>query len=185
MKWFWVLIGWTATMALADDRAILLERFSQTEERGITIPPGDYILEGETPIPLPSNVTIQATGARFFFPDELPDRARRLMFAGENVSHLVWEGGEFVGRVFDPAEKVNSWLPNANTKGIEITTTEVGGTHDITFRNVRSHGVAGAVIGVHGWVEKGQETDVLAYAERVTIQDCTLLRSGKFMWDYG
>jgi hypothetical protein len=115
----------------------------------------------------------------------LPDQARVVLFAGENIAHLSWHGGEFIGHVFDPAQKENSWEPNANTKGIEITTTQEGGTHDILFRDVRSNGMAAAVIGVHGFYEKKDESNVKAYAERVAIESCSLLRSGKFMWDYG
>ncbi len=72
-----------------------------------------------------------------------------------------------------------------NTKGIEITTTRENGTHDLTFRDVRSDGVAGAVIGVFGLAGKKSNSPVEFYADRVALENCTLLRSGKFMWDYG
>ncbi len=39
------------------------------------------------------------------------------------------------------------------------------------------------MIGVHGLSKS--ESEVTAYAERVAVESCTLLRSGKFMWDYG
>jgi hypothetical protein len=45
--------------------------------------------------------------------------------------------------------------------------------------------MAGAVIGVHGLAGRSSESAVTAYAERVAVESCTLLRSGKFMWDYG
>lgn len=82
--------------------------------------------------------------------------------------------------MFDPAKKDNTWEPNANTKGIEITTTKEGGTHDVRFRDVKSNGMAAAFIGVHGLYEKKNEANVKSYAERVVVEGCTLVRSGKF-----
>ena len=152
---------------------------------GVTIPAGDYHLDGATPLLLSSNRTVVAHGALFHLPEELGDKARIVLFAGADVTHFAWYGGEFIGRVFDPAQKINTWEPSVNTKCIEITTTKEGGTHDILFRDVKSNGIAGAVIGVHGLVGKGSESEVKAWAERVVLDGCTLLRSGKFMWDYG
>lgn len=169
--------------AFADDSAKLAALLAK--DGVVTIPAGDYHLDGTQPIPLRSNTTIMAHGARFVLPETLPDQARVVLFAGENIAHLTWHGGEFVGHVFDPVRKDNTWEPNANTKGIEITTTIEGGTHDILFREVKSNGMAAAVIGVHGRYGKSSESEVEHYAERVAVESCTLLRSGKFMWDYG
>lgn len=173
-----VLLG----LSHADDSA----RLSKLLAKGgnVNIPAGDYHLEGAKPLPLASNMTVFAHGARFILPETLPDKARVVLFAGENIAHFTWQGGEFIGHVFDPAEKDNVWEPNANTKGIEITTTKEGGTHDVFFRDVKSNGMAGAVVGVHGLYGK-KENEVTSYAERVAVESCTLLRSGKFMWDYG
>ncbi|MCA1963688.1 MAG: right-handed parallel beta-helix repeat-containing protein [Prosthecobacter sp.] len=151
----------------------------------VTIPAGDYHLDGSKTIPLKSHTTVMAHGARFILPETLPDQARIVLFAGENIAHLSWHGGEFIGHVFDPTQKDNPWEPNVTTKGIEITTTRAGGTHDLLFREIKSHGMAAAVIGVHGKYGKKSESEVEHYAERVAIESCTLLRSGKFMWDYG
>ena len=151
----------------------------------VTIPAGDYHLPGTTPIPLVSHTTVMAHGARFIFPETLPEGARIILFAGQDIAHFSWHGGEFIGHVFDPAQKENLWEPNASTRGIEITTTKAGGTHDILFREVKANGVASAVIGVHGKYGKKSESEVEHYAERVALESCTLLRSGKFMWDYG
>ena len=167
----------------ADDRARLAELFAKGGV--ITVPPGDYQLDGGEPIPLVSHTTVFAHGARFVLPKELPDQARVVVFAGTDIAHLTWHGGEFIGHGFDPARQENDWEPNASVKGIEITTTKAGGTHDLFFREVRANGMAGAVIGVHGLVKKGREQEVEAWAERVVLESCTLLRSGKFMWDYG
>jgi hypothetical protein len=45
--------------------------------------------------------------------------------------------------------------------------------------------VAGAVITVLGAEKKGSDREVETYARNVTLENCTLERSGKFMWDYG
>lgn len=161
--------------------------FAAVSESGgvVTIPPGEYHLSGEHPIALSSRTTVFAHGARFHFPETLPAEARIILFSGTDLHDFTWHGGEFIGRVFDPSRKENTWEPSANTRAIEITTTRPGGTRDILFRDVKADGVAGAVIGVHGLSKKGSESEVEAYAERVTLENCTLLRSGKFMWDYG
>lgn len=172
-----------STTSLADDSAKLAALLAK--DGVVTIPAGDYHLDGTKPIPLRSNTTVMAHGARFILPETLPDQARVVLFAGENIAHLAWHGGEFIGHVFDPAKKNNTWEPNANTKGIEITTTAAGGTHDLLFRDVKSNGMAAAVIGVHGLYDKKDEANVKSHAERVAVESCTLLRSGKFMWDYG
>ncbi|WP_395749878.1 right-handed parallel beta-helix repeat-containing protein [Prosthecobacter sp.] len=171
-----------ATTSWADDSATLETLLAKGGV--VTIPAGDYHLDGIKPLPLASNMTVFAHGARFILPDTLPEKARVVLFSGADISHFTWHGGEFVGHVFDPAQNENLWEPNANTKGIEITTKEAGGTHDVLFREVKSNGMAGAVIGVHGLIGK-KESEVMAYTERVAVESCTLLRSGKFMWDYG
>ncbi len=180
---FLLLLLSLSSLSGADDSARLTELLAKGGL--VTIPPGDYHLDGGQPVPLVSHTTVIAHGARFLLPETLPAQARITLFAGSDIAHLTWHGGEFIGHVFDPAKKDNRWEPNAGTKGIEITTTREGGTHDIAFHGVRSQGMAGAVIGVHGLVKKGSESEVLAWAERVTVESCTLLRSGKFMWDYG
>lgn len=184
--WLPILLFFAAAAA-ADDRQTVSELFSSTTQNGgiITIPPGDYHLDGIEPIPLPSHATVTAHGARFHFPEILGDGEKRTLFAGTDVKHLTWHGGEFIGHVFDPAKQENIWEPNVNTKGIEVTTTVEGGTHDLFFREVRSQDVGGAVIGIHGLAGRRSEDAVEAYAERVVLDGCTLLRSGKFMWDYG
>jgi hypothetical protein len=171
----------------AKDTEKLASLFSPSAAGGsaITIPPGDYHLTGEKPIRLRSGTTVFAHGARFHFPESLPAEARIVLFSGTDLHDFAWHGGEFTGQVFDPSREVNTWEPSTNTRAIEITTTKPGGTHDLLFRDMKADGVAGAVIGVHGLSKKGSESEVEAYAERVTLENCTLLRSGKFMWDYG
>lgn len=80
--WFFALI----TLARADDTAKLAAFFAK--EGTVTIPAGDYHLDGRQPIPLRSNTTVMAHGARFILPEILPDKARLVLFAGENIAHL-------------------------------------------------------------------------------------------------
>ena len=130
----------------SDDRSRLAALFTKGADHGgtVTIPPGDYYLDGTEPISLASRTTVFAYGASFHLPEKLGDQARAVVFAGENVSDFRWFGGHFVGRVFDPDRTDNSWEPNANTRGIVITTTSGGQTANLTFRDVRSDGMAGA-----------------------------------------
>jgi hypothetical protein len=171
----------------ADDTAALAALFAAVPESGgtVTIPPGDYTLAGTTPIPLRSHLTVMAYGARIHFPDTLEDRARRVMFSGSDIQDLKWFGGHFTGRVFDPAAPAGRWEPNANTRPILITTTATGRTARLTFRDLSSSDVAGAVVTVLGAEKQGSAREIDRFARGVTITDCTFERSGKFMWDYG
>ena len=173
--------------AFGDDFAKLKDIFTSSVERAglVTIPPGDYELDGTKPLPLASHMTVTAYGARFHLPTKLGDKARVVLFAGNNVSDFRWFGGHFSGNVFDPSQPANSWEPNANTRAILITTSASERTENLTFRDITSDGVAGAVITVLGGEKKGSDREIETYARNVTIENCTLTRSGKFMWDYG
>ena len=173
---------------VTDDTPALAACFADVARRGggvVTIPPGDYFVAGEKPAVIPSRTTVFAHGARFHLPKQLGDKARLVVFSGTNVTGFAWHGGFFQGYCFDPARRENSWEPNVSTRVFVITTTLGGATSDITFRDVRSDGIAGAVIDVEGAGKAGSESDVATFAERVHVESCTLLRSGKFMWDYG
>jgi hypothetical protein len=173
--------------AFADDTARLAALFAPAVEHGgtVTIPPGDYELDGATPLAIYPHTTVSAYGARFHLPKTLGDKARVILFAGENVSDFRWFGGHFTGHVFDPAKAENSWEPNANTRAILITTTPGGCTENLTFRDLTSDGLAGAAITVLGAERKGSEREIETVARNVTVENCTLERTGKFMWDYG
>jgi hypothetical protein len=188
IKWW----GLTAILALAlpvcaDDAARLAALLAPAIEQGglVTIPPGDYELDGAKPLPLASHMTVSAYGARFHLPKTLGDKARAVIFAGDNVSDFRWLGGHFMGHVFDPAKAGNTWEPNANTRAILITTSPGGRTEDLTFRDVTSDGLAGAAITVLGAEKKGSEREVETLAKNVSVENCKLERSGKCMWDYG
>jgi len=171
----------------ADDSQKLTALLTSASERGgvVTIPPGDYELDGVKPLRLSSGTTVFAYGARFHLPKTLGDKARVVVFAGENVSDFRWFGGHFSGHVFDPSQTTNTWEPNANTRGILITTTPSGRTANLTFRDITSQGMAGAVVTVLGAAKAGSDREIETHAHNVTVENCTLQRSGKFMWDYG
>ncbi len=168
----------------SDDRSKLAALLASAADNGgkVTIPTGDYYLDGSQPIPLRSEMRVAAYGARFHLPEKLGDRARAVLFSGGRLKHLRWLGGHFRGGVFDPSRTSNKWEPNANTRGIVITTTPGGETANLTFRDITSDGLAGAVITVLGAENKGGDRTC---ARNVTIENCTFERSGKFMWDYG
>ncbi len=168
--------------------AAFAKLFSDVKVAGggqVTIPPGTYALAGNEPIKLVSNSHITANGAVFLLPEKLGDQARVVLFAGEDVCDFSWCGGEFRGRCFDPNAESNTWEPNANTRAILLTTSAKGKSKGLLFRDIKSDGVAGAVVTVLGVSEPGSESEVANYATDVTLENCTLLNSGKFMWDYG
>lgn len=171
-----------------DDTAAFIACFEAAAKAGggtVTIPAGDYFLPGAKPVPLASQLTVLAYGARFHLPERLGDAARAVLFAGENVSDFRWFGGHLEGHVFDPAAAENAWEPNANTRGIVLTTSPGGRSEEVTFRDVSSNGLAGAAITVLGAEKRGSEREVETPARNVTVENCTLQRTGKFMWDYG
>lgn len=197
-------LGLILLLCAATCRADDFEKLSALLAPGgnIVIPPGEYQLAGDKPLPLQSGMNIIAHGARFVFPKVLGARARAVMFAGENIENLRWTGGHFQGFCFDPARDDNTWEPNANSRGILITTRPRRGdnvafdqlvwdrlpggvTANLTFRDITSDGLCGAAITILGAEKKGSEREVDTYARDITIESCTLLRTGKFMWDYG
>jgi hypothetical protein len=171
----------------AEDTETLHRLFASdhAKSRTVTIPPGDYHLEGVTPIPLPSHCTVLAYGARFHFPERLGNRHHRVLFAAENLTDFRWFGGHFSGHVFDPQNTVPLWEPNANTRAIVVRTTAGGVTGNLSFRDVSSENLAGAAITVLGAEKKGDEREVETFARNVSLENCVLERTGKFMWDYG
>ena len=164
-----------------------LRRAFETAKPGDTlvIPPGDYALDGKVPIPLKSDLTVIAEGATFRLPEHMGDKARAVVFQGEDIRNLTWRGGRFVGRVFDQSRSDNTWEPNVNTRGILITTSAGGRTENLRFDKIQSDGLAGAAITVLGAEKKGSKKEILTYAKDVCVTDCHLERTGKYMWDYG
>ncbi len=170
----------------ADDTHKLRALFMEAPEHSVlTIPPGDYRLDGRQPIELKSNLTVKAHGARFRMPISLEEQAQIVLFRGENIRNFRWEGGYFEGNVFDPAQSKNTWPPNANTRAILISTANEGESGDLTFSEISSKGLAGAAITVLGAPQAGSDRDIARFARNVTVHNCTLERTGKFMWDYG
>ncbi len=173
---------------VADDTDALRRCFEAVRQGGggvVTIPPGDYRVDGAPPIPLCSRTIVRAHGARFRLPEELGDGARLVLFCGEDVSDFTWEGGAFYGHCFDYRRPANTWAPNANTRMLVFSTTPGGRCANLTFRDLHGERVAGAVINVQGAPETGSESAVHTFAENISVRDCRLLDCGKFMWDYG
>lgn len=181
------IFAWTAAAAVADDTEKLAALLAPAGGHSglVTIPPGDYEVSGASPISLVSHTTVSAYGARFHLPKTLGDKARAVVFAREDLHDFRWFGGHFTGHVFDPAQVENSWEPNVNSRAIVITTRPGGRTENLTFRDITSEGLSGAVITVLGAEKKGSESAIETFARNVTVENCTLERSGKFMWDYG
>lgn len=172
------------TASISDTQRVAAFLASAPENGGVaTIPPGDYLLDGTAPLPIPSGVTVRAYGARFSFPQQLAEGAQLVLFEGTNVTNFAWYGGEFIGHVFDPAKQINAWEPSASTRVFVINTSSNGVTKNILFDQVRSNGISGAVVTVQPTCSN--LADVTAYAQGIQVRNCTLLRSGKFMWDYG
>jgi hypothetical protein len=182
-----VFMSCFAPISQADDPAKIASIFANARGNNATImiPPGDYVLDGTKPISIPSYTTISAYGARFHLPKSLGDKARIVLFSGTNLQNVTWYGGHFSGHVFDPSSKENIWEPNANTRAILITTTPGGQTTNLNFRDITSDGLAGAVITVLGSEKKGSDREIETAAKNITVENCNLERSGKFMWDYG
>jgi hypothetical protein len=174
----------STSTALTDTQKIAACLAAAPQNGGVaTIPPGDYLMDGTAPLPIPSGVTVRAYGARFLFPRVLGDGAQLVLFEGTNVSHFAWYGGEFIGYIFDPSRQLNTWEPNVSTLVFVINTSSNGVTQDILFDHVRSDGICGAVVTV-----QPTSTDlagVTSFAQEIRVQNCTFLRSGRFLWDYG
>jgi hypothetical protein len=173
---------------VTDDTPALQQCFAAAQQAGggvVTIPPGEYAVAGQVPVPLSSHTTVLADGAQFHLPQALGDQARLVIFAGQDVVDFTWQGGFFAGHCFDHRNPPNTWEPNANTRIFVVTTAPGGLTEGLTFRGIGGRGVAGAVISVGGIPAADSEAEVRTFASDITVRDCRLQQCGKFMWDYG
>lgn len=177
-----------AADGVTDDSPALSRCFADVQAAGggtVVIPPGDYRVTGTPTAVIPSRTTVFAHGARFHLPETLGDRARIVIFAGESVVDFSWFGGHFEGHCFDHRRPPNTWEPNASTRIFVISTSPVGTTRGLTFRDVSGHRICGAIINVEGVGVAGSESEVATFADDITIRDCNFVDCGKFMWDYG
>jgi hypothetical protein len=126
-----------------------------------------------------------AYGANFHLPKTLGDQARIVVFKGENMTNFTWFGGHFEGYCFDHRNPPNTWEPNVNTRIFVISTSESGKTDHILFRDVSSNKVAGAIVNIEGYKKVHDSPNVENFATNVSVENCTFIDSGKFMWDYG
>ena len=163
----------------------LFEAVSKIGGGTVTIPAGEYYVSGLSSISLPSNTTVFAYGANFHLPKTLGDQARIVVFKGENITNFTWFGGHFEGYCFDHRNPPNSWEPNVNTRIFVISTSESGKTDHILFRDVSSNKVAGAIVNIEGFKKVHDSPIVENFATNVSVENCTFIDSGKFMWDYG
>jgi hypothetical protein len=171
-----------------EPEAALRKCFEDVAKAGggsVTIPPGDYPLKWGVPMPLCSNTTVSAYGARFHLPEELGDKARIVVFEGTDLQNFTWLGGHFEGHCFDHRRPGNTWTPNTSTRILVLKTSPKGKTAHLLFRDLSSDRVAGAVVNVEGASKPGSESEVVAYATDVSVENCSFKDSGKFMWDYG
>lgn len=169
---------------VTDDTKAFMECFRAAANSGarrVVIEPGTYLLGCEKGIPLYSGLAVIAEGAEFRFPENLGNRHHRVMFHGRDVCDVKWRGGFFRGYVFDPDREKNTWEPHANTRAIVFSTSPKGKTRDIRVSGVESSDLSGAAVSVLGVIENG----VTNRAENIDIRDCSLYRTGIFMWDYG
>ena len=163
----------------------LFEAVSKVGGGTVTIPAGEYYVSGLSSISLPSNTTVFAYGANFHLPKTLGDQARIVVFKGENMTNFTWFGGHFEGYCFDHLNPPNTWEPNVNTRIFVISTSESGKTDHILFRDVSSNKVAGAIVNIEGFKKVHDLPTVENFATNVSVENCTFIDSGKFMWDYG
>ncbi|MDR3194665.1 MAG: right-handed parallel beta-helix repeat-containing protein [Tannerella sp.] len=176
---------------LTDDTPAFRQLLEQVGGAGggvVTIPPGDYFLSGSEPLPVPSRTTVFAYGARFFLPQTLGDQARIVLFEGTDVTDFTWFGGFFKGYCFDPAAEENPWEPNVTTRIFVVQASERGVAGGLKFRDISADRVAGAVVNVIGYSPHGEDSDDHAdihFVTDVSVENCTFLNTGKFMWDYG
>lgn len=147
--------------------------------RKLIIEPGVYLLNVASSIPLYGDCMVVADGAEFRFPRRLDKH--RSMFRGVDVSNFCWRGGFFRGYVYDPDRAENDWEPCASSRGIVLETSEKGRTENIHISRVCGEGLCGAAVTVAGYIGKNATNR----AENVDVRDCSLVRCGKFMWDYG
>lgn len=173
---------------IADDTAALRRGFAVAAEAGggvITIPPGDYLLDGDAAIPLCSGLTVLAHGARFQLPEQLGDQPYRTLFEGADICDFMWRGGHFEGHCFDPRRADNTWAPNANTRAIVVGASADGQAGNLRFAEITGHRVAGAVVSARGVIDSALDKVVKKFVTGVDVRDCHLRDCGKFMWDYG
>ncbi len=169
---------------LTDDTETFVRFFKAATEakcRRLVIDPGVYLLEGKRGIPLHGDCVVIAEGAEFRFPENLGDRPHRVMFHGMNLRNFRWRGGFFRGYVYDPDAATNRWEPFANTRALVFDTTPRGRTDGIHISEVCGEGLAGAAVSVYGHIAGG----VTNRASNIDVRDCSLVRCGIFMWDYG
>jgi hypothetical protein len=169
----------------ADDTEEFIACFSAAAKNSgpvrIIIEPGEYLLQAIKPVPLFSDLTVEADGAEFYWPENLNNPKHRDMFAGSNIQNLRWHGGHFHGYVYNVPPEVSKWPPESLGRCIVIETTSEGNSSNLRFFDIEGTGCSGSVVSVYGF--RGDEK--MNRARNLEIRNCRFERCGKFMWDYG
>ena len=147
----------------------------------IIIEPGRYTLSPTVPIPLFSELTVEAAGAEFYWPEKLEEPVHREMFKGIDVCDFSWIGGHFHGHVFDVPPVISRWVPECCARCIVLETSPGGKTRNLSFRDIQGTDCSGSVVSVYGC----PGPDRIIHAENIDVRNCRFKRCGKFMWDYG
>ena len=147
----------------------------------IVIAPGEYTLAPFEPIELFSDLTVEAEGAKFLWPQQWTGAVHRDMFKGVDICNFSWKGGFFAGHVFDVPPAVPTWAPECCARCIVIETSADGRTENLHFENIAGLDCSGSVVSVYGYLHSNAQNR----ANNITVRNCRFQRCGKFMWDYG
>jgi len=163
--------------------------------RSVVFPPGKYLIgltSISNQIALPSNTTIDATGAQFLFPIYLPTNNAAypfpLAFSTTDVTNLTWNGGSVLGYGFDLGAvdpSTNVWKPAETPAFLYFSSTDGHGCENIVIQNLSATNLSGPVVAVNG-VGSGSvwSATTTTAARRLTITNCTFMQCGLFAWDY-
>jgi len=163
--------------------------------RSVTLPAGKYLI-GLTSISnqirLPSNTTIDATGAQFLFPVTLPTNNAAypfpMAFSSTDVTNLTWSGGSVLGYGFDLAAvdpSTNVWKPSETPAFLYFSSTDGHGCENIIIQNLSATNVSGPMVAFNGVGSgRGASTTTTTPARRLTLTNCTFIQCGLFAWDY-
>ena len=163
--------------------------------RSVTLPPGKYLIgltSVSNQIHLPSNTTIDATGAQFLFPTSLPTNNAAypypMAFSTTDVTNLTWSGGSVLGYGFDLAAvdpSTNFWKPAETPAFLYFSSTDGHGCENIVIQNLSATNVSGPIVAFNGVGSgRGGATTTTTPARRLTVTNCSFIHCGLCAWDY-
>ena len=168
---------------------------SATGNKTVVIPSGRYLMglrSAANQIGLPSNTSIDASGAQFVFPISIPTTNTAypfpIAFSSADVTNLVWNGGSVLGFCFDRAAtdpSTNVWKPKETPAFLYFSSTTGHGCQNITVQNLVATNLSGPVVSFNGI---GSGTDWSATTtttcRNLMLTNCTFINCGLFAWDY-